>query len=135
MSMEMERMGLSYVHPVVGNTSNAEGVVDIEIALVEDNITFSQKSVEGIRIVKNYKDSNRKLNVTVLRGSDLDLMLERALLYPKSKGPLTWFDERIEGFKKGGTGVCEGLMRTTDKLSEETNVYVFFITKYTPVEA
>lgn len=131
MGMEMEKLSLTVVHPIVGTTANMEGLIDIERTYIEDKTSWSAKSVEGLRIVKKYKDPNCNLVVTVLRGSDMDYALSRALLYPKTKGSATWLDERVDNQYKGGTGILEAIIQTSDKASDENAVYTLMMSKYT----
>ena len=130
MSMEMERLSLIVIHPIVGSTASLEGLVNIEPAYLEDKETWSGKSVEGKRILKKYKDPNINITVTVLRGSDMEVALSRALLYPKAKGSASWLDERIDGVIKGGTGVLEAISQTTDNLTDENAQFILRMSKY-----
>ena len=78
MSMDMEKLSLTIIHPVVGSTVGLKGLVDIERNFIEDKSDWTGRAVDGLRIVRKYTDPNCDLVVTVLRGSDLAYALKRS---------------------------------------------------------
>lgn len=130
MAMEMEKLSITIIHPIVGSTHNLKGLIDIARNFVEEKTAWSPRSVEGLRIVKKFQDPNCDLEITTLRGSELDYALSRALLYPKAKGSATWLDERIDNQYKGGTGVLESIDQQSDKSTDDNSVYMLKITNY-----
>ena len=131
MSMDMEKLSLTIIHPVVGSTVGLKGLVDIERNFIEDKSDWTGRAVDGLRIVRKYTDPNCDLVITVLRGSDLAYALKRSLLYPKTKGSCSWLDERIDGQSLAGTGILEAIEETQSKASDENEVYTLRLTKYT----
>ncbi|HBJ79731.1 MULTISPECIES: hypothetical protein [Fusobacterium] len=131
MSMDMEKLSLTIIHPIIGSTAGMQGIVNIERNFIEDKSSWRARAVDGLRIVKKFKDPNCDIVVTTLRGSDIDYALNRALLYPKTVGSCTWTDERIEGKYKGGTGVLESIDETTTNTTDENAVYTLRLTNYT----
>lgn len=130
MSMDMEKLSLTVIHPIVGSTASLEGLVNIETAYLEDKEVWSGKSLGGKRVLKKYKDNNCNLTVTVLRGTDMENALSRALLYPKAKGNASWLDERVEGFVRGGTGVLEAISQTSDNKTDENAQFILRMSDY-----
>ncbi|MGL6023693.1 MAG: hypothetical protein ACRC0F_03680 [Cetobacterium sp.] len=131
LNMDMEKLALIISHPIVGSTADLTGLVDLERTFIEDKSSWSAKSVEGIRVVKNYKDTNCNLIVTVLKGSNLDYALTRMLLYPKTLGLTTWMDERIEDQPLSGTGNLRALIQTSSKLVDENSTFTLMLSDYT----
>lgn len=127
----MEKLSLTLIHPIVGSTVGMKGIVNIERNFIEDKSSWTGRAVDGLRIVKNYADPNADIVVTTLRGSDIDFALNRALLYPKTKGSCTWLDERIEGKIKGGTGIVESIIETSTNMTDENATYTIRLTNYT----
>ena len=130
-NMDMEKLAIVIIHPIVGSTADKTGLVNLQRTFLEDKSVWSGKSVEGVRIVKNYKDPNCNIVVTVLKGSDLDFALSRMLLYPKSNGAVTWMDERIEGQILGGTGDLRSILQTSTNAVDDNTTYTLMIGNYT----
>lgn len=129
-NMDMEKLAIVIIHPIVGSTADKTGLVNIERNFIEDKSAWGPRSVEGARVVKNYKDPNCNLVVTALKGSDLDFALSRMLLY-KSKGDVTWMDERIEGQILGGTGNLRSILQTTASSVDDNSTYTLMVGNYT----
>lgn len=130
-NMDMEKLAIVIIHPIVGSTADKTGLVNIERNFIEDKSAWSPRSVEGARIVKNYKDPNCNLVITTLKGSDLDFALSRMLLYPKSPGAVTWMDERIEEQILGGTGDLRSIIQTTTSSVDDNTTYTLMVGNYT----
>lgn len=130
-NMDMEKLAIVIIHPIVGTTADKTGLVNIERNFIEDKSVWGSRSVEGMRIVKNYKDPNCNLVITALKGSDLDFALSRMLLYPKSNGNVTWMDERIEGQILGGTGDLRSILQTNVSSVDDNATYTLMVANYT----
>lgn len=132
MAMDMEKLSLIVIHPVVGTTADSQGLMNIVRAYHEDKVMIGDRSVEGLRITKNYKDPNCILTVTALTGSDLDAKLSRTLLYPKrfAEGGVTWTDKRVDNNIKGGTGIVESIVQTSLDSTADTQEYTIYVSKY-----
>ncbi|MGL4998544.1 MAG: hypothetical protein ACRC5T_06195 [Cetobacterium sp.] len=130
MAMDMERLSLIVIHPMVGSTASAEGLVNIKRDFIEERTKISARSVEGLRVTQKFKDPNCTLTATVLTGSDMDAALSRALLYPKTKGSVTWLDQRVDGILRGGSGQAESIEQMSYDPTAETQDYVINVSKY-----
>ena len=131
--LQTDKMWCTILHPVAGSSKSLKGMTDIVVNDVEDKQEFSDRAMDGSRVVISNKDTNATIEITVLVGSSWDIFLNRCTLYQDTISPLTWRDERVDKLIRGGAGNLSGVNKPSLTGSETTVTYTLMATEYADI--
>lgn len=130
-TMDGKKLFFSMVHSNLGSISDNSNLINVISEPISDTFEIRDPGVGGGRVKINKADTGRKITVEVQTGSNLELILRRAIRYKNTEFECSWSDERVSDAIQSGSGSeCSVNPNIANDRSAETTSFEIYSMNY-----